>query len=268
MSRAPPPRRQPEVPLAAAAAAAPASLENDAEVAERAARVLSEAFTDREAAGLPDDYVLWSKLILLDAGFGSVKLAVALGKRGIHVVTGVKGAHVGFPKAWLQATPNDAPSGTWCVLEPVEPIEGVDIVAIGYKYNAKKVLFFVMTKGAGSTKSGAPYVAKFPDRYGNQCRRNVERPPASRASSTTRPRWTTTTCSARAFSPCKRFAALSDWKLAGLFVLNDEKQPVPGLVLPSMVEEEESLDVEDDEDDDEGENEKEDEEEEVEFEED
>ena len=61
-------------------------------MAERAARVLSEAFADREAAGLPDYYVLWSKLILLDAGFGSVKLAVALGKRGIHVIAGVKGA--------------------------------------------------------------------------------------------------------------------------------------------------------------------------------
>jgi len=166
----------PEAPPAAAAAAAPAPAVNDAEVVEDAARALSEAFATRQAAGLPSDYVAWSKLILLDAGFGSVKLAVALGKRGIHVIAGVKMAHVGFPKAWLLNTLKEAPSGTWCVLVPVQPIEGVEIVAIGYKYNAKKVLFFVMTKGAGSTESGAPYVAKFPDRYGNRCTRNVERP--------------------------------------------------------------------------------------------
>jgi len=67
------------------------------------------------------------------------------------------------------------------------------------------------------------------------------------------------------FRKDKRFAALSDWKLAGLLVIDDENQPAPGLVLPSMVEEEESFDVDDEE---EGEDEEEDEEDEVEFEED
>ena len=78
----------------------------------------------------------------------------------------------------------------------------------------------------------------------------------------------------KAFRKDKRFAALSDWKLAGLLVLDDEKKPAPGLVLPSMVEEEESFDVEDeDEEEEEGDDEveeedEEDEEGEVEFEED
>ena len=38
---------------------------------------------------------------------------------------------------------------------------GVNVVAVGYKYNSKKVLFFVMTKGAGSTEPGEPYVIQF-----------------------------------------------------------------------------------------------------------
>jgi len=37
------------------------------------------------------------------------------------------------------------------------------------------------------------------------------------------------------FRKDKRFAALSDWKLAGLLVIDDENQPAPGLVLPSRM---------------------------------
>jgi len=68
----------------------------------------------------------------------------------------------------------DAPGGKWAVLEST--IEGVEVVAVGYKYNTKKVLFFAMTKGAGSTEPGEPYVVKFPDSYGNPCSRHDERP--------------------------------------------------------------------------------------------
>ena len=48
----------------------------------------------------------------------------------------------------------------------------------------------------------------------------------------------------KAFRKDKRFAALNVWKLAGLLVLDDEKKPAPGLVLPSMVEEEDEEDEE------------------------
>ena len=40
----------------------------------------------------------------------------------------------------------------------------------------------------------------------------------------------------------KRFAALSDWKLAGFFAYDEDKNVVPGLVLPSMVDDEEDED--------------------------
>ena len=47
---------------------------------------------------------------------------------------------------------------------------------MGYKYNTKKVIAFVVTKGAGSTVPGRPYEARFPDVYGNVHARNVPRP--------------------------------------------------------------------------------------------
>jgi hypothetical protein len=49
-------------------------------------------------------------------------------------------------------------------------------VAIGYKCNRKKCLFFVCTPGAGKTTAGAPYKATFPDTYGNVQSRDVARP--------------------------------------------------------------------------------------------
>ena len=68
------------------------------------------------------------------------------------------------------------PGGTWITLEGKTKKEGANLVAIGYKYNYKKVLCFIMTKGSGSTRPGKPYIAKYPDCYGNVCTRHVARP--------------------------------------------------------------------------------------------
>ena len=40
----------------------------------------------------------------------------------------------------------------------------------------KKVLIFVTTKGDGSIRSGEPYLARFPDQFGNVYTREVARP--------------------------------------------------------------------------------------------
>mmetsp|Transcript_20926 Transcript_20926/g.20131 ORF Transcript_20926/g.20131 Transcript_20926/m.20131 type:complete len:98 (-) Transcript_20926:507-800(-) len=53
------------------------------------------------------------------------------------------------------------PGGTWITLEGHAEKEIRDLVAIGYKYNKKTMIVFVYTKGAGSTKAGDPYNAKF-----------------------------------------------------------------------------------------------------------
>ena len=74
------------------------------------------------------------------------------------------------------------PVGTYCVLTHKCKRQGedpdVDLVFLGYKYNCCKVLLFLITKDAGSTKPDPlnPYIAKFPDSHGNVCQRAVPRP--------------------------------------------------------------------------------------------
>ena len=50
------------------------------------------------------------------------------------------------------------------------------ILAIGYKYNYRKVLVFIATEGAGSTDPGDIYLSLFPDIYSNVSVRPVVRP--------------------------------------------------------------------------------------------
>ena len=40
----------------------------------------------------------------------------------------------------------------------------------------KTLLTFITTRGAGATRHGEPYEARFPDKFGNICVRHVARP--------------------------------------------------------------------------------------------
>ena len=146
-----------------------------ADVEEERVQILG-AFGDgeRKRLGLPEDYEPWSRVFLYDAGFGSVKMAVALGRRRLHVIACVKTAHARFPKAWLLDTMKDMTSGTAVFLEIT--IDNVVLVAIGYRYNRRKTLFFIATRGAGATTSGVPFTTWFHDTYGNRVERYVDRP--------------------------------------------------------------------------------------------
>ena len=53
---------------------------------------------------------------------------------------------------------------------------GSPLISIGYKYNAQKVLSFIVTDNAGSTKTGIPYLSKYPDQFTNAAIRPVSRP--------------------------------------------------------------------------------------------
>ena len=50
------------------------------------------------------------------------------------------------------------------------------LIAIGYKYNAQKVLSFIVTDKSGSTKTGIPYLSKYPDQFTNIAICPVARP--------------------------------------------------------------------------------------------
>ena len=60
------------------------------------------------------------------------------------------------------------PGGSYLVMRinPRFP-GGIPPRAIGYKYNSRKFLGFIATKGAGSTESGDPYLYCFPEMYYN-----------------------------------------------------------------------------------------------------
>ncbi len=59
----------------------------------------------------------------------------------------------------------DWPGGIFLTLEAT--VDSVPLLAIGYKYNRKKVLFFVATCGSGTFEDGVPYEQKIPEQYGN-----------------------------------------------------------------------------------------------------
>ena len=50
------------------------------------------------------------------------------------------------------------------------------LIAIGYKYNSRKVLSFVATSGAESTTLGIPYLLKYPEQFSNVSILPVARP--------------------------------------------------------------------------------------------
>ena len=83
-----------------------------------------------------------------------VQTAVALSKEGYHYVGAFKTSSACFPKAYLQGVLQPLPAGSKLVLEGTYP--DVPLLAIGYKYNRRKVLFFVATRGAGTTTTESP----------------------------------------------------------------------------------------------------------------
>ena len=111
-----------------------------------------------------------------DSWFGSVKTTCEMKRRGMDGVFQVKTATKLFPKAEIQAIMEDKPGGTHVTLKGTHPESGVKLVALGYKYNCRTILYFVFTEDAGSTTNGRAYEMKFPDGNDNICIRMVNRP--------------------------------------------------------------------------------------------
>eukprot|EP00934_Nitzschia_sp_Nitz4_P004390 Nitzschia sp. Nitz4//scaffold475_size5561//3915//5458//NITZ4_009216-RA/size5561-snap-gene-0.2-mRNA-1//-1//CDS//3329552714//4380//frame0 len=130
--------------------------------------------TKRTHKKLPEDKGL-AEVFLGDAWFASVKAAVACKQiHKSHFIGVVKTNSSFFPKKFLQETMKEWPAGSHLVLET--KFEGVELLAIGYKYKKSKVINFIATKGAGHTGSGAAYEAKWKDSFGNTRSRPVHRP--------------------------------------------------------------------------------------------
>jgi hypothetical protein len=112
--------------------------------------------------------------IRANAWFGSIRTATEVGLCGYDGVFQIKQYASLYPKKFIEDALKDAPGGVSIALEGTN--HEVPLVAIGYRYSRKTILFFIMTKSSGSLSEGEPYEMKYTDSYGNICTRHVERP--------------------------------------------------------------------------------------------
>jgi hypothetical protein len=87
----------------------------------------------------------------------------------------VKQNHLLFPKDFIEKALKDAPGRVHIALEETTKDE-VELIALGYRYSRKTILFFILTKNAGATQLGEPYHMKHTNSYGNVCTCNVNQP--------------------------------------------------------------------------------------------
>ena len=114
-------------------------------------------------------------VFLGDAWFSSVDLAVkTMQVHDSHYIGVVKMNSSKYPKRFLEETMKMWPAGSHLNLEAT--VDGVPLVATGYKYCKSKVIAFIWTKGAGHTEPGDPYIAKWHDSKSNRCERWIDRP--------------------------------------------------------------------------------------------
>ena len=115
-------------------------------------------------------------LFLGDSWFASIEAAANIKQRfNSNFIGVIKTSHAGYCKTFLEEKMALWPAGSHMVLEAT--VEGgVEMLAIGYKYNKRKVTCFIATKGAGHTEAGVPYEAKWKDDNGNTMSRDIFRP--------------------------------------------------------------------------------------------
>ena len=114
------------------------------------------------------------QLFVFDAGWGGVDMAIKLAKQGFAVIVHIKNSSAGFPKDALEEQLRGMPGGSH--LEMRSTVDGVNLIAVGSKYNSTKTVFHFASEGAGSTVDGVPYTTQWPDENGNVLTREVSRP--------------------------------------------------------------------------------------------
>ena len=93
-------------------------------------------------------------LLVGNVWFSSIRAAAAALSKNVDVTCQIKSNYGLHPEQFIEDTFKDASGGTSITLEDQHP-EGADLVIIGYQYNSKIALCFVITKNAGSTKERA-----------------------------------------------------------------------------------------------------------------
>ena len=114
---------------------------------------------------------------LFDSWFASKKLAEAAMEVGAELIGMVKKNTKVLFKEIIENLTNDWPGSSYFVLrsKPMVPRDR-PLIAIGYKYNARKVTCFIVTDNAGITNTVIPYLSKYPDQFTNVSILPVARP--------------------------------------------------------------------------------------------
>ena len=96
---------------------------------------------------------------------------------GAELIVMVKTNTKGLCKETIENLTKDWTGGSYLVLR-IKPMVPGDrpLIAIGYKYNAQKVLYFIVTDNAGSTLASLPYLSKYPEQFTNVAIRPVALP--------------------------------------------------------------------------------------------
>ena len=121
----------------------------------------------------------WTKdCFLFDSWFASKKEAEAAMGMGAEFIGMVKTKTKVFCKETIEKLTKYWPGGcSYLMLRSKHMVPGDRLlIAIGYKYNAQKVLSFIVTDNTGSTKTGIPYLSNHPDQFTNVAIRPVARP--------------------------------------------------------------------------------------------
>ena len=105
---------------------------------------------------------------LFDSWFASNNAAEAATEIFAELIGMAKTNNKGFCKEIIEKLTMDWPGGSYLVLRRKHMVPGDRLlIAIGYKYNAQKVLSFIVTDNTGSINTGIPYLYKYPDQFIN-----------------------------------------------------------------------------------------------------
>jgi hypothetical protein len=86
-------------------------------------------------------------------------------KEGFRAVLQVKNNKGLFPKDYVEQALEDMPGGVHIVSKGSAP-NGIELLALGYRYSTKTTLFLVATMEEGSTRPGKEYEM---NDHGNVC---------------------------------------------------------------------------------------------------
>ena len=100
--------------------------------------------------------------------FAYKKAEEAVMEVGAELIGMVKTNTKGLCKETIDNLTNYWPGGSYLVLSSKPMVPGYrPLIAIGYKYNAWKVLSFIVTDNVGSANTGIPYLYKYPYQFTN-----------------------------------------------------------------------------------------------------